>query len=115
MTDPEKVKKLMEKAKLADENVQINFVILDLTPRWMKCRRTKRLVFQFHKLGDAENKTACGKELEKSQILPDRQENLVITQVNMMLGGLGLLVFFDLCPECFGDVNRCTPVEEDKK
>ena len=112
MTDPEKVKKLMEKAKLADENVQINFVTLDLNPKWMKCRRTKRLVFQFHRLGDAENKTACGKELEHYQILPDRQENLVITQVNMMLGGLGLLVFFDLCPECFGDVNRCTPLEE---
>ncbi len=115
MSNPERIKRLMEKAKLADENVQINFVILDLKPKWMKCRRTKRLVFQFHKLGDAENRTACGKELESSQILPDRQENLVITQVNMMLGGLGLLVFFDLCPECFGDVNRCNPLEEAKK
>ncbi len=114
MTDPERMKRLMEKAKLADKNLQINFVILDLSPKWMKCRRTKRLVFQFHKLGDAENRTGCGKELEKYQILPDRQENLVITQVNMMLGGLGLLVFFDLCPECFGDVNRCTPLEDKK-
>ncbi len=112
MTDPERVKKLVEKAKLAEGQAQMNFVILDLVPKWMKCRRTKRLVFQFHRLGDGENKTSCGLELEKSQILPDRQENLVITQVNMMLGGLGLLVFFDLCPRCFGDVNRCTPLEE---
>jgi hypothetical protein len=110
MPNPEKFKRMVEKAKLADENIQISFVILDLNPKWMKCRRTKRLVFQFHRLGDAENKTQCGKELEKFQILPDRQENLVITQVNMMLGGLGLLVFFDLCPDCFGDVNRCTPL-----
>ncbi len=114
MTDPERFKKLVEKAKLVDEKAQINFVILDLKPRWMKCRRTKRLVFQFHKLGDAENKTACGKELEEYQILPDRQENLVITQVNMMIGGLGLLVFFDLCPDCFGSVNRCNPIEDKK-
>jgi len=111
MTDPEKMKRLLEKAKLVDEGVQINFVILDLNPRWMKCRRTKRLVFQFHKLGDGEGKTACGKYIESYQILPDRQEKLVITQVNMMLGGLGLQVFFDLCPECFGNVNRCTPIE----
>ena len=109
---PEKMKKLVEKAKLADKDLRINFVILDLNPRWMKCRRTKRIVFQFHKLGEGEGRTSCGKELEKYQVLPDRQENLVITQVNMMLGGLGLLVFFDLCPECFGDVNRCTPLKE---
>ncbi len=111
MSSPERMQKLMEKAKLADSQAQINFVILDLSPKWMKCRRTKRLVFQFHRLGDAENKTSCGLELESYQILPDRQENLVITQVNMMLGGLGLLVFFDLCPKCFGDVNRCSPIE----
>ena len=111
MNDPERIQRLAQKAKTLDQNAQINFVILDLTPKWMKCRRTKRLVFQFHRLGDAENKTQCGKELDTFQVLPDRQENLVITQVNMMLGGLGLLVFFDLCPECFGDVNRCTPIE----
>lgn len=112
MTEKEKIERLMEKAKLADPNLQIDFVILDLTPRWMKCRRTKRLVFQFHKLGKEEGSTVCGKRLEKYQVLPDRQEKLVITQVNMMLGGLGLLVFFDLCPECFGNINRCTPLEE---
>lgn len=111
MNDPERMQRLAQKAKTLDQNAQINFVILDLTPKWMKCRRTKRLVFQFHRLGEGENKTQCGKELDTFQVLPDRQENLVITQVNMMLGGLGLLVFFDLCPECFGDVNRCTPIE----
>jgi len=119
LMDPEKMKKLLEKAKekgwIADQNVEIKFVILDLKPKWMKCRRTKRLVFQFHMLGDAENKTLCGKTLEEYQILPERQENLVITQVNMMLGGLGVLVFFDLCPECFGNVNRCEPLKEGEK
>ncbi len=109
---PDRMKRLIEKAKLAKPEVQIDFVILDLDPKWMKCRRTKRLVFQFHKLGDAESRTACGKELERYQVLPDRQEKLVVTQVNMMLGGLGLLVFFDVCPQCFGNVNRCNPVEE---
>jgi len=108
MTEKEKYEKLLQRAQLVDPNVQINFVMLDLQPRWMKCRRTKRLVFQFHKLGQEEALTACGKRLEKYQILPERQENLVITQVNMMLGGLGVLVFFDLCPQCFGNVNRCT-------
>jgi hypothetical protein len=109
MTEKEKYEKLLQRAQLVDQNVQINFVMLDLQPRWMKCRRTRRLVFQFHKLGQEEALTACGKKLEKYQILPERQENLVITQVNMMLGGLGLLVFFDLCPQCFGNVNRCIP------
>ena len=112
MTEKEKFERLMQKAQLVDPNIQINFVILDLTPRWMKCSRTKRLVFQFHKLGQEEALTACGKRLEKYQVLPERQENLVITQVNMMLGGLGLLVFFDLCPQCFGNINRCNPLEE---
>jgi hypothetical protein len=111
MTEKEKYEKLLQRAQLVDPNVQINFVMLDLQPKWMKCRRTRRLVFQFHKLGQEEALTACGKRLEKYQILPERQENLVITQVNMMLGGLGLLVFFDLCPQCFGNVNRCTPEE----
>jgi hypothetical protein len=111
MTEKEKYEKLLQRAQLVDPNVQINFVMLDLQPRWMKCRRTRRLVFQFHKLGQEEALTACGKRLEKYQILPERQENLVITQVNMMLGGLGVLVFFDLCPLCFGNVNRCTPEE----
>ena len=112
MNDPERIQRLVQKARTVDQSAQINFVMLDLTPQWMKCRRTKRLVFQFHRLGDAENQTKCGRELDTFQILPDRQENLVITQVNMMLGGLGLLVFFDLCPECFGEVNRCTPLEK---
>ena len=111
MTEKEKYEKLLQRAQLVDPNVQINFVMLDLQPRWMKCRRTRRLVFQFHKLGQEEALTACGKRLEKYQILPERQENLVITQVNMMLGGLGLLVFFDLCPQCFGNVNRCNQEE----
>ncbi len=112
MTEREKFERMLQKAQLVDQNVQINFVLLDLTPRWMKCRRTKRLVFQFHKLGEEEGLTACGMKLEKYQVLPERQENLVITQVNMMLGGLGLLVFFDLCPKCFGNINRCNPLEE---
>jgi len=111
MTEKEKYEKLLQRAQLVDPNVQINFVMLDLQPRWMKCRRTRRLVFQFHKLGQEEALTACGKRLEKYQILPERQENLVITQVNMMLGGLGVLVFFDLCPQCFENVNRCTSEE----
>jgi hypothetical protein len=93
MTEKEKYEKLLQRAQLVDPNVQINFVMLDLQPRWMKCRRTRRLVFQFHKLGQEEALTACGKRLEKYQILPERQENLVITQVNMMLGGLGALGF----------------------
>ncbi len=112
MTEKERFERLLQKAQLVDPNLQINFVLLDLVPKWMKCRRTKRLVFQFHKLGDEEGKTACGLRLEKYQVLPERQENLVITQVNMMLGGLGLLVFFDLCPNCFGNINRCNPIQE---
>ncbi|MFN7064554.1 MAG: hypothetical protein ACK4OF_00160 [Aquificaceae bacterium] len=112
MTERERFEKLTQKAQLVDSNLQIDFVILDLSPKWMKCRRTKRLVFQFHKLGE-EAITACGKRLEKYQVLPDRQERLVITQVNMILGGLGLLVFFDLCPKCFGNINRCTPLGEE--
>ncbi|MFN4319385.1 MAG: hypothetical protein ACK4FY_02750 [Aquificaceae bacterium] len=112
MKEREKYERLMQKAQLIESNLQIDFVILDLSPKWMKCRRTKRLVFQFHRLGQEEGVTACGKRLENYQILPDRQEKLVITQVNMMLGGLGLLVFFDLCPQCFGNINRCTPLEE---
>ncbi|ADC88959.1 hypothetical protein Thal_0324 [Thermocrinis albus DSM 14484] len=111
MTEKEKFEKLLQKAQLVDPNITINFVMLDLSPRWMKCRRTRRLVFQFHKLGDQEGVTQCGKSLQQYQILPERQENLVITQVNMMLGGLGLQVFFDLCPQCFGNVNRCNPEE----
>jgi len=109
MGDPERMKSLLRKAKLVDESARIEFVILDLVPLWMKCRRTRRLVFQFHRLGEEEGSTACGRKLREFQILPDRQEKMVITQVNMMLGGLGLLVFFDLCPDCFGNVNRCTP------
>jgi hypothetical protein len=111
MTEKEKFEKLLQKAQLVNRDVQLNFVILDLNPKWMRCRRTNRLVFQFHKLGQEEGKTMCGSLLEKYQILPERQENLVITQINMMLGGLGLLVFFDLCPNCFGNVNRCNPIE----
>jgi len=116
LIDPEKMKRLLEKAKekgwIVDKDVEIKFTILDLKPKWMKCGRTKRLVFVFHLLGDAENKTLCGETLEEYQILPERQEHLVITQVNMMLGGLGVLVFFDLCPKCFGNVNRCEPLGE---
>ncbi|MFN3975478.1 MAG: hypothetical protein ACK4LT_00205 [Aquificaceae bacterium] len=112
MKEREKYERLMQKAQLIEGNLQIDFVILDLSPKWMKCRRTKRLVFQFHRLGQEEGATACGKRLENYQILPDRQEKLVITQVNMMLGGLGLLLFFDLCPQCFGNINRCTLLEE---
>jgi len=85
--DPEKMKRLLEKAKekgwIKDENVEIKFTILDLKPKWMKCRRTKRLVFVFHLLGEGENRTLCGETLEEYQILPERQENLVITQVNI--------------------------------
>ena len=108
----EKYERMLEKAQLVSKDVKLEFVILDLESKWMKCRRTKRLVFQFHKLGDEEGKTACKLQLQKYQVLPQRQENLVITQVNMMLGGLGVLVFFDLCPKCFGNVNRCNPIEE---
>jgi hypothetical protein len=54
MTEKEKYEKLLQRAQLVDPNVQINFVMLDLQPRWMKCRRTRRLVFQFHKLGQEE-------------------------------------------------------------
>ncbi len=110
MTEKEKFERLLQKAQLVGD-VKIEFVILDLKPKWMKCRRTKRLVFQFHRLGEEEGMTKCGLRLEEYQILPERQENLVITQVNMMLGGLGLLVFFDLCPQCFGNINRCNPIE----
>ena len=112
MGDPERMRKLLQKAKLVDESARVEFVILDLVPGWMKCRRTRRLVFQFHRLGGEEGSTACGRKLKEFQILPDRQEKMVITQVNMMLGGLGLLVFFDLCPDCFGNVNRCSPIGE---
>ncbi len=104
--DIKRFERLKERAKLV-EGAQLNFVLLDLKPKWMKCRRTKRLVFQFHRLGDGEGKSLCGKTFEEYQVLPDRQEKLVITQVNVLLGGLGLLVFFDLCPECFGNLNRC--------
>ncbi len=112
MAEREKFERLLQRAELINKDAQINFVLLNLNPKWMKCRRTKRLVFQFHRLGDSEGKTLCGLTLERYQVLPERQENLVITQVNMMLGGLGLLVFFDLCPECFGNINRCNPIEE---
>jgi hypothetical protein len=54
MTEKEEYEKLLQRAQLVDKNVQINFVMLDLQPKWMKCRRTKRLVFQFHKLGQDE-------------------------------------------------------------
>ncbi len=111
MTERERFERLMEKAQIVDPNLKINFVLLDLNPKWMKCRRTKRLVFQFHKMGEGEGQTLCGLSLERYQVLPERQENLVITQVNMMLGGLGLQVFFDLCPKCFGNINRCNPLE----
>ena len=104
------MKRLIEKAKLVEEGAGLEFVVLDLKPKWMRCGRTKRLVFQFHRLGQTENGTGCGRKLEEYQVLPDRQERVVITQVNVMLGGLGLLVFFDLCPECFGSVNRCRPL-----
>ncbi len=114
MTDPERIKRLAEKAKLADESARLEFVVLDLVPVWMKCRRTKRLVFQFHRIGSEEGSTACGKRLKEFQILPDRHERMVMAQVNMMLGGLGLLVFFDLCPDCFGNVNRCSPLGEER-
>ncbi len=110
-SNPDRLEKLVQKAKLADPEKSINFVILNLRPVWMKCRRTKRLVFLFHKLGEQEGQTQCGQTLEEFQILPDRQENLVITQVNMLLGGLGLQVFFDVCPKCFGAINRCTPLD----
>ncbi|MCS7083738.1 MAG: hypothetical protein NZL90_01980 [Aquificaceae bacterium] len=107
----EKLESLSNKAKLLDPSAKLEFVMLDLDPRWMRCRRTRRLVFVFHKLGSEEGQTACGLRLQKYQVLPQRQENLVITQVNMMLGGLGLLVFFDLCPDCFGNLNKCRPEE----
>ncbi|MCS6876409.1 MAG: hypothetical protein NZM36_06080, partial [Aquificaceae bacterium] len=77
MTEKEKYEKMLQKAQLIDPNVNIEFVLLDLAPKWMKCRRTKRLVFQFHKLGQEEGLTACGQKLEKYQVLPERQENLV--------------------------------------
>jgi len=111
MKDPRRIKDLVQRARLVDESAQIEFVVLDLNPVWMRCRRTRRLVFQFHRLGSEEGATACGKKLREYQILPDRQEKMVVTQVNMMLGGLGLLVFFDLCADCFGNVNRCSPIE----
>ncbi len=111
MKDPDRLRRLFQKVKPIQNTTPIEFVMLDLEPLWMKCRRTKRLVFQFHKLGSAEGKTACNKTLKEYQILPDRQEKMVITQVNLMLGGLGLLVFFDLCPQCFNNLNRCRPLE----
>ena len=111
MKEIERYRKLLGKAQLA-EGAEINFVMLDLKPKWMKCRRTKRLVFQFHKLGKEEATALCGYKAEEFQILPDRQENLVITQVNMLLGGLGLQVFFDLCPDCFNNLNKCRELEE---
>jgi len=111
MKEQEKYKKLAEKADKI-EGASIDFVLLDLKPKWMKCRRTKRLVFQFHRIGDREGTARCGYVTDEYQILPDRQENLVITQVNMLLGGLGLQVFFDLCPDCFNNLNKCRPIEE---
>ncbi len=104
-------RELMEKAQLV-AGAEINFVLLDLKPKWMKCRRTRRLVFQFHKLVDENGAVTCGRKIEEFQILPDRQENLVITQVNMLLGSLGLQVFFDLCPDCFNNLNKCKHLEE---
>jgi len=111
LIDPDKMKRLVEKAKekgwIRDEEKALSFVLLDLSPRWKKCGRTRRLVFTFHRLGEGEGKTLCGKELKEFQVLPQRQEELVITQVNTLLGGLGLLVFFDLCGECFANLSKC--------
>ncbi|MCI4458035.1 MAG: hypothetical protein JHC21_00240 [Thermocrinis sp.] len=50
MTEKEKYEKFLQRAQLLDPNVQINFVMLDLQPRWMKCKR-KMSTFGIHRLG----------------------------------------------------------------